>query len=59
MYMRVNDAVLQMYIYVRVHVHGDMCCRDTANVSFSLRMERFQGGHSVLGWNDPREVIQS
>ena len=59
MYMRVNDAVLQMYIYVRVRVHGDMCCGDTANVSFSLRMERLQGIHSVLAWNGSRGVIQS
>ena len=31
----------------------------TPGVSFSLRLERLQGGPSVLGWNNSRGVIRS
>ena len=31
----------------------------TPGGSFSPRMERLQGRHSILGWNDYRGIIQS
>ena len=45
-------------VVVPGHIWEPEQCPGTYGGSFSPRMERLQGCHSVLKRNDPREVIQ-